>query len=568
MSSSSIQPQTSYSTDNDMGIAGAQHVSYKGKHLYQSQSAFERFSTFAIRILAGTILFSLVILSWSTTAVMDADEHTYFLADGIIFHLVVLVMIVVVAVVWKNHHASIMSSLKRFSFFRSFKKLIQKVSTSPYCSPYFVLIVLLVLSAFYVVAVAPVPISDSANVSNIATQILYGDFSAFNTESYMDFYSFQKGIVLLFALIYSVVGTGNYLAIELLNVVWLGVSFFCMISIVPKNFRWWILIAIICFQPIWFYTIFVYGTLPGLAFSMLAVRFLLCFHQTGKFRYLPICVLSIFVASVCKSNYSVFAIAIGLFLLGETIVYRRVAAVALIALILLFGFKTNIVNQGIYSVSGTYDERVAMTKGMPPLAYIGMGLNDDSPRAEGWFTGYTERIYIDNKADIYAINKQAKKDLLERLDAFVRHPKYAMSFFVRKTISQWCEPTFQSLWLQEVRNPTAVDNSMYEFMTAYGHRSFRNAFIYVMNILQSLVYIGSFFYLVFYKKEKGIFPLIGMLIFIGGFAVHLFWEAKGQYTLPYFFLLLPYGIFGLHYLIDTMSACLEEIFNRLAVHHA
>ena len=33
-------------------------------------------------------------------------------------------------------------------------------------------------------------------------------------------------------------------------------------------------------------------------------------------------------------------------------------------------------------------------------------------------------------------------------------------------------------------------------------------------------------------------------IFIGGFLFHTFWEAKGQYTLPYFTLLIPLAIQG------------------------
>ena len=34
-------------------------------------------------------------------------------------------------------------------------------------------------------------------------------------------------------------------------------------------------------------------------------------------------------------------------------------------------------------------------------------------------------------------------------------------------------------------------------------------------------------------------------IFIGGFLFHLFWEAKSQYTITYFVLLIPYCAKGL-----------------------
>jgi len=39
--------------------------------------------------------------------------------------------------------------------------------------------------------------------------------------------------------------------------------------------------------------------------------------------------------------------------------------------------------------------------------------------------------------------------------------------------------------------------------------------------------------------------LIPGIIFIGGFLFHLVWEAKGQYTVCYFVLLIPYAWMGI-----------------------
>ena len=44
--------------------------------------------------------------------------------------------------------------------------------------------------------------------------------------------------------------------------------------------------------------------------------------------------------------------------------------------------------------------------------------------------------------------------------------------------------------------------------------------------------------------------LVLLLIFLGGFAFHTIWEAKSDYVLPYFVLLIPYAAAGLGQLKD------------------
>ena len=68
------------------------------------------------------------------------------------------------------------------------------------------------------------------------------------------------------------------------------------------------------------------------------------------------------------------------------------------------------------------------------------------------------------------------------------------------------------------------------------------------------------------------------MIFIGGFIFHLFWEAKGQYTITYFALLIPYCAKGLMDMTDdiaegiltlgrnsTILETVKHFYNRLTV---
>lgn len=48
-------------------------------------------------------------------------------------------------------------------------------------------------------------------------------------------------------------------------------------------------------------------------------------------------------------------------------------------------------------------------------------------------------------------------------------------------------------------------------------------------------------------------------IFIGGFIFHLFWEAKSQYTITYFVLLIPYCAKGLMDMTNEMIDSFRNI---------
>ena len=57
------------------------------------------------------------------------------------------------------------------------------------------------------------------------------------------------------------------------------------------------------------------------------------------------------------------------------------------------------------------------------------------------------------------------------------------------------------------------------------------------------------------RQERGETDRWGMLlpgiVFIGGFLFHLVWEAKGQYSVVYFMLLLPYAYLGMERVADV-----------------
>jgi hypothetical protein len=58
------------------------------------------------------------------------------------------------------------------------------------------------------------------------------------------------------------------------------------------------------------------------------------------------------------------------------------------------------------------------------------------------------------------------------------------------------------------------------------------------------------------RKKITLIQMGPMIIFLGGFAFHLIWEANGRYCMPYFVLLIPYGAAGI---TEFMNLFLEKI---------
>ena len=76
-------------------------------------------------------------------------------------------------------------------------------------------------------------------------------------------------------------------------------------------------------------------------------------------------------------------------------------------------------------------------------------------------------------------------------------------------------------------------------------------YIVYCDIIQNIIYIGASYCLIFRWRGLTTKQITLIVIFLGGFTFHLFWETKSDYVLPYFLLLIPYAAAGWHDIIFT-----------------
>lgn len=300
-----------------------------------------------------------------------------------------------------------------------------------------------------------------------------------------------------------------------------------------------LLLSLMLYLPFSFYVIFAYGTMPGFGLSCLALYRIGRYIREERGADLWIGAAAAAGAVLLKSNYQIVLTALVIDLAAESVFQKRrrlFGAALLVAAIYIAGSK------GL----GFCMERLTgapVSGGIPMTAWAEMGLSEGK-RGPGWYNGYNVRVFWENGGDTERTAEAVQSDLAETVSGLAADPGACADFFVRKAESIWAEPTFQSLWIQEVGGGLALLHDMKQSLFKKGG-VLNTLYLLAANWLQTLIYAGALLWVLLEWKRIRWGNLIPGIIFIGGFLFHLVWEAKGQYTVCYAVLLIPYAWMGI-----------------------
>lgn len=466
----------------------------------------------------------LTLLSLFNNAYLSWDEHTTIVDDKP-FYLFVWFIISV--------------------FFIYFVRKHYKTQETYYFNKIFIILslILLIVGVFMIFKFDVKPVADQYNILEAATGLKNGNYSYFTPLGYVGKCSNQAGIVVILYYLSFIFGENNYQAFQVLNIIGLLVSYYCLCKISQISFRNdelknWTLILLFIFFPLTFYIAFVYGNLFGHAFSLLAILAGYQYFETGKIKYILLSIGSIIFAMMFKSNYMIVFVAMVIFILFDIILNKKYTSIILLILFVPAYFASSFIpNTIIKNITG-----IELGKGIPMIAYVEMGLQD-SDVAPGWYNGYNWSVYENNNGDYDLANTQAKNDLKNTLFNYITHPSEFIDFLYRKTVSQWCNPDFQGTWVTRHSSFYIQSELWYQ----------------IFNVFESTVLLGTLAYICFTGRHMKLHRLLLPTIFIGGFIFHLFWEAKSQYTITYFVLLIPYCAKGLMDMTNEMIDSFRNI---------
>lgn len=492
----------------------------------------ERIAAVLILVLVLAFVLGLTVSAYLGTSILNMDdvsgENIEFYEDNIFLNLILLVLFLSALYLFCRHCDHIR---------------IRRMEALLLCW-YFCF-----GTAFIVSTKLRAPVySDSFLVTYGAQRASLGDY-AMLSENYFRRFPFQLGYVLyseVFFRVMNVLLRGRpegyaVLALQEVNLLWLMLQMHALIEITGLLFsdgrvrKLMMLLSFFCLPPLLMIT-FLYGNVPAYACGTLAVWMYLLYEKKERVLYALLCMITLTLAVTLKLNLLIFLVAIGGIWLLRSI--RRRSLKSLLCLMLTVAC--------VLTVKGLpqkiYEKRIGIDygDGIPMIAWMAMGF-DEGHAAPGWYREeHTVTAFEETNYDPEATAALAKEALSERVGEFSAHPRLALRFFGDKLRSQWNEPSYGSLWLNQVQLSYSEKGAFYRFVCESGSkRTFA-----VMNQFQQLVFLGVLIALIRLLKKKDLLRSLLPLILLGGLLYHLLFEAKSQYAMPYFLLMLPLAAYG------------------------
>ncbi len=432
-----------------------------------------------------------------------------------------------------------------------------------------------IIGLVWVFSVQTIPAADSYNIYETATQAAQGNYNSFHNGSdfynkdfysgysYYNCYPFQLGFVLISEIVYRIFGIDSAMPIQVINVLCVAAAYLGITKITKhmfgrKKIEFIVILALAgCFQPILFCA-FTYGNIIGMCCAIWASYFLIRYFQTNKYLLLIPCALLLIVSALSKYNNLIYLVAFVIMLIIHTVKAKKWQSIAFaLALCIAVVGSINLVIKSYESRANT-----ELKGGVSQTLYLDMGLNE-SYMAPGWYNNIALSLYTSNGCNIKPAEQQAWTDINNRLSQMARDPEYAINFFGNKILSQWNEPTYESIWVSKVKThdtdvqqglgKAVYDGSTGQFLELY--------FSFYMMAVFILFTLGIYF-MFLYRKTNIVTSLLP-LVLLGGFGYHLLFEGKSQYVLTYIVLLLPYAAYALTTILESDYTNVKKVVNKL-----
>ncbi len=504
----------------------------KRERLDSFANGMERTAAMLILVLVLLFLLGLTVSAFLETSVLNTDdisgENIEFYQDNFFLNIIILLLALFAMYLFFRHCGGI--RIRKMEAFT-------------------LLLVFLFGTMFIVSAKLRAPVySDSFLVTYGAQRAALGDY-AILSENYFRRFPFQLGYVLyseIFFRIANLVLKGKpegyaVLALQEVNLFWLLFQIHALVEITGLLFqdqrirKLLLLLQIFCLPPVLTVT-FLYGNVPAFSSGMAAVWMFLRFMKKGRLRDAVLCACFLTLAVTLKLNLLIFCVAIGGVWLVRLLKDRSLKSFLCLLLTAACVLSISSLPKRIY------EKRIGIEfgDGIPMIAWMAMGFSEGHA-APGWYReDHTVSAFEQTGHDSAATAALAKETLTERSLWFRQHPRDALHFFGEKLRSQWNEPSYGSVWLNQVQPSYSEKGAFYRFFCENGAKRT----LAFMNQYQQVVFLGTLIAVFRIWRKKDILRCLLPLLLLGGLLYHLLFEAKSQYALAYFETMLPLAAYG------------------------
>lgn len=406
--------------------------------------------------------------------------------------------------------------------------------------------------------------SDALHVNRFALEFLNGNYDIFNTDSYLKIYPYQAYMASYFELIYSIFGINNFIAAQIINVIFIGLMLWGLQLIASEVFEQegvdrLLPIVSMLYIPLYLYSTLIYGDIPGLSLGIWAIYFVVRYLKTNRWQFnIPVAILFC-LAVMVKENSKILIIAYGLIMLLKIFEDRKWTRLLLAALVVCISLSGTAVMKQVYMNKAGLEE---FPTGTPTLSWVVMGIqdSDESSHGCGWYNGYTISVYQESDYNYDVANEKCKQAIAEAAKEHLSNPGHAAYYYIKKWMSSWNDPEFMIQQLTEWNSRHSENKIPLSDEFIYGQG--RTILFWIMNLAHMVVLlfaaVGTFGIIRHWSLPKAYI----LLNVCGGMVFHEFvWETSGRYIHPYYVLLMPVAGYGC-YLLCSFG---EEIQKRAKI---
>ena len=405
------------------------------------------------------------------------------------------------------------------------------------------------LGLFYVCKNPYYPVGDQINTTAFAAYCREGNFSMLSPGGYVGMYQQQKGLGILYEILFALFGDFNYRPAKILHVVWwiftilAGYGFLKLNTDRPVFRMLYCVMMLGCF-PFLFYLPYIYGDVLSISFGTILFYGVASYEHSGQKRYIALASFAAGLAVLARKNTWIILIAVVVYALLSSLKKRKLKYLLAGTAILLTAALSVKAVDVVYEVRSGYPSGV----GIPSILWVAMGLQETEGRA-GVYNRYQQTTFADCDFQQESATQQGKIYIRERLEEFSQNPGKAFSFFKNKLEGQWIEPMYAALETTESFEEGTVLSPALESLY-YG--ALGRIIWNLTNYYQSILYLAGLMALVMLgilwwkKKDVPTSLWLPWIAVFGGFLFSIMWEAKSRYVFPYCVFMILYAPEGLY----------------------
>lgn len=493
---------------------------------------------FIINIIFGGITIYLWLLCGFSTCFMSLSEHTYFVKDhfGIYMMAAGIFCVFLLFLAKREKTGNVLHLAGNEEVLEKIEKIL--------------LFFVLLEGVIVILSFRTIPRADQSDVMYAAYALKHGDYTPFQKGGYISKCSNQIGLLWFWYILSFVFGDNNYLAFQIINAFAIAILYRQLSDIsemlhLSKIYRIIVLLFGALYVPVLLYTTFAYGNIIAQMMAMVSLKYEMTFMKQPKIRYALASAAAIMLSVAMKDNSLIFAIGMLIYAVIKFMEKKEAKIWVLIACMIAGVFAQK------YFLKSLLEARTGeQIEGMSMWSYVAMGLHENEDFCDGWYDGSTFVTYEECGYDVDEQKKTAVADIQNRLEEFRKDKRYAVRFFSRKIASQWNNPTFQCFWINQTCGRDIYHAKWIQKLLSV---KYADKMTRVLDIVQFLILTGIILSLLLPKESTD--DILLKVIFIGGFLFHTVWEAKAQYALPYFMLMVPLSFEGYGSLILCGKRC-------------